>query len=78
MIQSLFLSTLAPKYSNISFNASISEIFGIFSIFTSSSDKSEAGTNATALFFAPLIFIVPLNRWFPSTCILFMLNLNIY
>jgi len=35
--------------------------FGILSIFTTSSDKREAGTKATALFLAPLMRIVPCN-----------------
>lgn len=66
------LFTLAPRYSNISSNASISEISGMLSITTISSDKRDAGTNATALFFAPLIWIVPLNLCPPSIFICFI------
>ena len=61
------------KYLSISFNASISEILGILLIVTGSSHKIDAGISATALFLAPLIFIVPFNSLLPSIIILFII-----
>ena len=58
-IDSLALLTEAPKNFKHSDNASISVISGTLQMVTVSLASKAAGINATALFFAPLILILP-------------------
>ena len=67
-----FTSTF--KNSNISQRAAVSVISGTLQIVTSSLDRIAAGINATTLFLAPLILIVPVRGLPPFISSIFIVN----